>query len=112
MSEKTVPVSLKENSLKDDVHHALDLCSLLLQLEEQQEGYTEATPSIKGKVLSVSSCSFSVYLCDLPLYFLQLLRALLPHRLRFLHLIQLLTVFNASAQAESHAHQRAQQLHR
>lgn len=52
------------------------------------------------------------YLCDLLLYSLQLQCAFLSHRLRPLHLIQFLSVLNADAQAQSHARQRAQQLHR
>lgn len=37
VSETHLPISLQENSFKDGVHHALDLCSLLLQLWDDKQ---------------------------------------------------------------------------
>lgn len=103
------PISFQKNSFEDDVHHALYLRPLLLQLKEHME---TSWTWLHTDFLSAQPKWHCSHLCDRLLYSLQLQCAPLSHRLWLLHLAQFLTVFNADAQAQGHTNQGAQQLHR
>lgn len=52
VNKVNLPISFQKNSFEDDVHHALYLCSLLLQLDMHKETCTEATEWIKWDVFT------------------------------------------------------------
>lgn len=55
MSETRLPISFQKNSFKDDVHHALYLRPLLLQLEEHEERHAEATQQVRHDTFTLAS---------------------------------------------------------
>lgn len=55
MSETRLPISFQKNSFKDDVHHALYLRPLLLQLEEDEERHAEATQQVRHDTFMLAS---------------------------------------------------------